>query len=223
MQSNPIKKCSRCGIEETPEAPFAKGSRGRYCKVCEKQRMRDWYVANKKRHREYTKRYAEEHKEHLAVWYSQHYFANRDKYLKNTARIQKLNRKRCNQYSIQWYYRNRAQAQAANERWRQAHKEHSDACKRVATRNRAAKLRNDPNTHTKEQIAELLVAQKGKCNSCGKDISTKYEADHIMPIARGGKNGIDNIQLLCPRCNRRKNAKHPDDWKREIEKELNNR
>lgn len=36
--------------------------------------------------------------------------------------------------------------------------------------------------------------------------------DHIMPLALGGTNTDDNIQLLCPTCNRSKHAKHPVDF-----------
>lgn len=33
-----------------------------------------------------------------------------------------------------------------------------------------------------------------------------------MPLARGGGNGIGNIQLLCPPCNLRKGSKDPIKW-----------
>lgn len=31
-----------------------------------------------------------------------------------------------------------------------------------------------------------------------------YEYDHILPIARGGDNSIDNLQIVCPEANRAK-------------------
>lgn len=47
--------------------------------------------------------------------------------------------------------------------------------------------------------------QDGKCKKCGKhfDIS-EMEADHITPYAKGGHTTIDNCQMLCRDCNRRK-------------------
>lgn len=36
-----------------------------------------------------------------------------------------------------------------------------------------------------------------------------------MPIARGGSNTDDNVQLLCPACNLKKSAKHPVDFMQE--------
>ena len=49
-----------------------------------------------------------------------------------------------------------------------------------------------------------------RCRECGasKD-ETSLEIDHIVPVARGGTNDIDNLQTLCRECNR---MKHTDEW-----------
>ena len=49
-----------------------------------------------------------------------------------------------------------------------------------------------------------------RCRECGasKD-ETSLEIDHIVPVARGGTNNIDNLQTLCRECNR---MKHTDEW-----------
>lgn len=44
----------------------------------------------------------------------------------------------------------------------------------------------------------------GKCVQCG---ATDYlEFDHIIPHAKGGASTVDNVQLLCRRCNLKKAA-----------------
>jgi hypothetical protein len=47
--------------------------------------------------------------------------------------------------------------------------------------------------------------QEGMCKKCGKvcDIS-EMEADHITPYSKGGHTTLDNCQMLCRECNRRK-------------------
>ena len=43
------------------------------------------------------------------------------------------------------------------------------------------------------------------CQSCGKtDTEANLNVDHIIPLARGGKNDLSNLQTLCSTCNQRK-------------------
>jgi 5-methylcytosine-specific restriction endonuclease McrA len=42
------------------------------------------------------------------------------------------------------------------------------------------------------------------------------EADHVMPISKGGAHSIDNLVIACKPCNRKKSAKLPTDWVMEL-------
>lgn len=69
--------------------------------------------------------------------------------------------------------------------------------------------------HTCNDISELIVMQGGLCGNhrCKCDLSKSgYQTDHIIPLARGGTNWPDNLQVLCPKCNASKGAKMPEDW-----------
>ena len=52
---------------------------------------------------------------------------------------------------------------------------------------------------------ELHRAQGGRCVYCGRKLQMALShIDHITPVAQGGPNARDNMQLLCPGCNTRK-------------------
>ena len=42
----------------------------------------------------------------------------------------------------------------------------------------------------------------GRCGRCGSEVDLQF--DHIIPVARGGGNAVENIQVLCGACNRSK-------------------
>jgi hypothetical protein len=47
--------------------------------------------------------------------------------------------------------------------------------------------------------------QKGICPICGEyHTIEEMEGDHIIPWSKGGKTTIDNLQMLCKKCNREK-------------------
>lgn len=56
---------------------------------------------------------------------------------------------------------------------------------------------------------QVLQRDGGQCQICGA--TTDLTIDHIVSLARGGSDEIDNLQTLCSPCNRRKGAKMPDE------------
>ena len=44
--------------------------------------------------------------------------------------------------------------------------------------------------------------QKGVCPKCGGSFAyEEMEGDHIVPWSKGGKTVLENLQMLCRRCN----------------------
>lgn len=62
--------------------------------------------------------------------------------------------------------------------------------------------------YKRADVEALAVKQRYRCNGCGRNLwVTGYHVDHVVPLARGGRNEVGNIQLLCPRCNLRKGCR----------------
>ncbi len=58
---------------------------------------------------------------------------------------------------------------------------------------------------TKQVREEVLKKYGGKCVICG---STKHlQIDHIVPAIDNGSNALDNLQVLCRKCNASKGAR----------------
>jgi hypothetical protein len=62
------------------------------------------------------------------------------------------------------------------------------------------------NTRTIPQDVKIAVSVRdhGRCVQCGSAEELHY--DHKIPWSKGGANTVNNIQLLCGTCNRRKGA-----------------
>jgi 5-methylcytosine-specific restriction endonuclease McrA len=86
----------------------------------------------------------------------------------------------------------------------------------VRARNRKVRKKGAEGSYGIADVRALFAAQKGRCAYCRTGIKDGYEVDHIQPPALGGSNWPRNLQLLCAPCNRRKSAKAPEDFAREI-------
>ena len=73
---------------------------------------------------------------------------------------------------------------------------------------RKIRIRDDDLVETRrERIPQEVQAfvwrrDEGRCVQCGSQDELQF--DHIIPVARGGGNTIENVQILCGGCNRQK-------------------
>ncbi len=60
-------------------------------------------------------------------------------------------------------------------------------------------------SYTSDEWNKLLLSYDNKCLRCGS--SERIEADHIIPLSKGGTDYITNIQPLCRTCNASKGTR----------------
>ena len=122
------------------------------------------------------------------------------------------------------YKENAAARIETMRKWREANPEIvKAACKRWKDKNPEAVRTHRYNRRrnkergpgfTSAQADAVFEAQGKKCANCLKPL-TKYHADHIVPLAKGGLHDILNIQALCAPCNHKKHKKDPIKWANE--------
>jgi 5-methylcytosine-specific restriction endonuclease McrA len=78
--------------------------------------------------------------------------------------------------------------------------------------NRRARVLAVGGTFGAQDVRNLLDQQEGRCLYCGCDLSDGFHVDHMIPIARGGSNGAENLALACPPCNLHKSAKTAEEF-----------
>jgi 5-methylcytosine-specific restriction endonuclease McrA len=117
------------------------------------------------------------------------------------------------EYAVKDYEKNKEARIAQATKWQ---KDNPEA---VQVRNNKRRVRelSLSGSYTKTEATKLYEDQDGFCAGCNADLSFEKHLDHIMPLALGGSNSIENLQWLCPFCNLSKNAKHPNVWLKEIQ------
>ena len=81
--------------------------------------------------------------------------------------------------------------------------------KRISAAKTAAAASRVPDGSLRVMIPEdvrhaVWQRDAGSCRSCGSESELQY--DHLIPVSMGGANSVDNLQILCGPCNRRKGA-----------------
>lgn len=113
----------------------------------------------------------------------------------------------------------------ARRKWRDANPAADVASKRKYRRANPEKGRAHVHTRrgrilaaggqwTEEDILTALERQGYRCAAphCRADVLRNYDCDHIIPLSRGGTNGPENLQILCPTCNRQKGPRTMEEW-----------
>lgn len=167
-----------------------------------------WYTANLERAKATRAAYQLANAKHLKAKKAEYYLANAEQIKAISAARYAANPKKCNEVNAAWRKANPELKKAIDAAWHKANPE----AHRINGQNRRARKRKNGGTLSKGLAEKLFKLQKGKCPCCKQSLGDDYHLDHIVPLALGGSNTDDNIQLLRLVCNLQKNAKHPIDF-----------
>lgn len=198
------KTCSDCGITK-PISDFFRdarsaGGRRSDCKTCNSAKRRKNKEANIERERAVQAAYYQKNSESIKSYVNQWRKENPDK---------------CKQYRKDYRDRNveaereRHRLKARRQPRERKRQTESRYLKKYPERNRAKSHRRRSRVRGN---GEWLVLEKeyrrlyaSDCVVCGS--VEKITVDHVIPIARGGRHSIGNLQPLCLRCNTSKGAR----------------
>lgn len=190
-----MKTCTQCG-EVKPTSQFSKRASSRdglqpNCKACANIVSAAWRAAN-----------PEKAKAGVAKWIA----ANPEKRKATNTAWVSSNHDKVKASSAKWRAANPDNKKAHNRKWSSANPEAG----RAYNRNRRARKREAGGKLSSGLSDKLFALQRGKC-ACGclQPLGDDFHMDHVMPLALGGSNTDDNMQLLRSICNRQKHAKHP--------------
>lgn len=134
--------------------------------------------------------------------------ARPDRYKADYTRYNTKHRERRAEQAKQRRLDNPERERAHDATWRKNHPEEA----RAKGRNRHARLASAEGSHTAADVAAQRARQKGRCYWCGVKVGRSYHVDHVVPLARGGSNGPENLVIACARCNCSRGALLPHEW-----------
>jgi 5-methylcytosine-specific restriction endonuclease McrA len=195
-----MKHCTKCKQwKEEGEFPKNRSKRdglATECHVCNRAKVKARRDANPEKDREHSRLWRLANPERAKLNLSRWYQGNKEKVRAYERKMRETN--------PQKFFEGHRKASSKYE------KSHPD---KMAEGNhmRRARMQKAEGRITAKEWQALKEFYGYTCLCCGrKEPEIKLELDHVIPISKGGKNLVSNVQCLCASCNRRKNARHID-------------
>ena len=218
---NESKTCHKCGQLKLLDA-FCKNTNTRdglqsQCKSCNRvyrQLNKERIVANNRARyhadvnlsRERQRASHHNHKAQRNAKSRANYQANREQRLKQQKEYRSKNLETYRQKSRDWRSANKQRLLEQGANWRKANPE---VHRQAYHRRRAMQKQNGVFIILHKELKRLYSSP---CNYCGA--KQNITADHVVPIARGGRHSIGNLVPCCKSCNSRKQHSYIMEWRK---------
>lgn len=175
------------------------------CSVCAAARPLDEFHANKNRPNGKSVTCKECAKQRARLWTKN----NPEKALENSRRqyhkdIEKSRKNRAARVR-KWYQANPEKGRANSASWKKSNRAKATGYESLR---RARKFGAGIYLVKPIEVKKIVASS---CLGCGTH--DRVSIDHIIPLARGGRHSIGNLQPLCVPCNSSKNDRTMTEWK----------
>ena len=148
--------------------------------------------------------YGQKNKEQISAWSKQHYLDNKETYNQRSREYYLANREKCNEYGRQYYAENRDAMRAAMKLYRENNPDKVGAMHAVKKARRKAAFTDNHTTKELHAYWQSIGLDPAICVYCDGEVGDHWKrsaGDHIVPLARGGEDVLENLNPCCKPCN----------------------
>lgn len=217
-----MKHCSKCGqLKPLDQYRVNKASKDGYqsaCKQCQKQH----YIDNKQKYQTKAKQWRIDKPSQYQKSTKAYYETNAESIKQRVRTWQRDNKTYVKQKAKERYMANAEQRREKTRAWIAANREHKrlkdseyqkshpEVYRASAARRKARIRQNGIYAISQKELRKIYASP---CIYCGS--TKRIEADHVIPIARGGTHSIGNLVPACKSCNASKQERTITEWKKE--------
>lgn len=213
------KTCTKCQVSKLVDCFYkaitCKDGLRSECKECRAKVAAKYYQANAEKTKTDVKKYKLGNQEKVRASGDKYRSANPEKAkqwrLDNREKLERyLLKNKENIATTRKKYRtdNKEKEKTYSKQWQL---DNPEKRRQSESARRARKLNNGV---YKILLKELTKLYNSPCIYCGS--KEQIQADHVIPIKRGGTHGIGNLVPACSKCNQSKGSKLLIEWKRQV-------
>jgi 5-methylcytosine-specific restriction endonuclease McrA len=170
---------------------------------------RKYYSAHKDALKAKMHEYHQTHKDEASIWWDTYYKGHRHEVLEHAKEYHLENRERDNTRSREYALEHRDVLLAKhriywsnNSEWLNAHHKHyldeHPEGKRASNKHRTAVTKLCEHHHKGRDVRHIFNRANGECTYCGRRVAfADGQIDHVIPLCRGGDDGVGNLTWAC--------------------------